>query len=175
MLFNSFEFVFLFMPVAVLLFAVCGRFGPRAGTIWLALASLFFYGWWSPAHLPLLLASIVFNFGVGTALLRAKLDGRTTRTRGLLAFGVAVDLLALAYFKYANFIAANITAWTGQPVDLAPIELPIGISFFTFTQIAFLVDIVRGKVDEIKADQYGLFVSYFPHLIAGPVLHHAER
>jgi D-alanyl-lipoteichoic acid acyltransferase DltB (MBOAT superfamily) len=159
-LFNSYGFVFAFLPIVLLVYSVLGRRNLRAGMAWLALASLFFYAWWDWRFLPLFLASIVFNFHMARAILSAR-DQRRTR---LLQAALAVNLLALAWFKYANFLFG--THWN--------IPLPIGISFFTFTQIAFLVDCWRGEAKEADPLRYTLFVSYFPHLVAGPVLHHKE-
>jgi len=159
-LFNSYGFVFVFLPLVLLLYSVLGRIHLRAAIAWLALASIGFYAWWDWRFVPLFLASIVFNFCTARAILSAR-DRHRTR---LLQGGLAVNLLALAWFKYANFLFG--THWD--------IPLPIGISFFTFTQIAFLVDCWRGAAKEADPLRYTLFVSYFPHLVAGPVLHHKE-
>jgi D-alanyl-lipoteichoic acid acyltransferase DltB (MBOAT superfamily) len=158
MLFNSFGFVFVYLPLALGGYALACRCSPRAGTAWLALASLAFYGWWNIRLLPLLLVSICFNYFAARAIIAAREPKR------LLWGAVGANLLALAWCKYANFLLG--TSWD--------ITLPIGISFFTFTQIAFLVDCARGHAREADAVQYTLFVSYFPHLVAGPVLHHKE-
>lgn len=174
MLFNSYEFILGFLPGAVAGFFLLGRFGlHRLAIAWLAVCSLGFYGWWSPIHVPLILASILFNFGVGQAIGRHKNpDG--TGSRFWLTFGVVSDLALLIYFKYTNFLVDNVNALTGLDYYVQAIILPLGISFFTFTQIAYLVDTYQGKVREYSPVDYALFVTYFPHLIAGPVLHHKE-
>jgi alginate O-acetyltransferase complex protein AlgI len=171
LLFNSVEFIFAFLPITLALFWVTLRLGNRPAAIWLLVASLFFYGWWSPRHVVLLLASIAFNYGVGVALGRTRSPGGR---RLLLTFGVAADLGLLAFFKYADFLLSSVSWLPG--IELAPlgILLPIGISFYTFTQIAFLVDAWRGEAQEYDPVHYALFVTYFPHLIAGPILHHRE-
>jgi alginate O-acetyltransferase complex protein AlgI len=171
LLFNSVEFIFAFLPITLALFWVTLRLGNRPAAIWLLVASLFFYGWWSPRHVVLLLASIAFNYCVGVALGRTRSPGGR---RLLLTFGVAADLGLLAFFKYADFLLSSVSWLPG--IELAPlgILLPIGISFYTFTQIAFLVDAFRGNVARYALPHYALFVTYFPHLIAGPILHHRD-
>ncbi len=156
MLFNSFAFIFLFLPLVLAGYQLLRRHG----VAWLAICSLFFYAWWDWRFLPLLLLSICVNYCAGDAMCRV-----AGRRRALVfAFALAFDLGLLGWFKYAAFLFG---VTTGVP-------LPIGISFFTFTQIAFLVDCWRGVAREPRFAPYVLFVSYFPHLVAGPVLHHAE-
>jgi D-alanyl-lipoteichoic acid acyltransferase DltB (MBOAT superfamily) len=174
MLFNSFEFLFLYLPVTLAGFFAISRYNRALAALWLFAASLFFYGWWNPAYVGLLIGSILFNFGLGSAISREHLLGRAARKRALLIFAVTANLALLAYFKYAYFFLDSASRLTGHDWALETIILPLGISFFTFTQIAFLVDAYRGEVKERNFIHYGLFVTYFPHLIAGPVLHHKE-
>ena len=174
MLFNSYEFVFVFLPVTLLVFFVLGRYSQQIAASWLAAASLFFYGWWNPLFVGLLLASIVFNYSVGVMLVRAHERRRESGKYWILCLGVAANLALLGYFKYFNFFVASLNAALGAEYAVGSIVLPLGISFFTFTQIAFLVDASRGLVREFNFTHYVLFVTYFPHLIAGPVLHHKE-
>jgi D-alanyl-lipoteichoic acid acyltransferase DltB (MBOAT superfamily) len=172
MLFNSYEFIFLFLPIALAAFHVLSRRGEAWGAAWLALASLFFYGWWNPRYVASLLASIGFNFAMGVGLGRIQTgDGRR---KPLFVAALAANLALLGYYKYAGFLTANLAAWTGASWQMEGIVLPLGISFFTFTQIAFLVDVYQGKVREYRFLHYLLFVTWFPHLIAGPILHHGE-
>jgi alginate O-acetyltransferase complex protein AlgI len=173
MLFNSIEFLFVFLPVLLIVFFQLGRYSQRLAAGWLTFGSLFFYAWWNPVYVLLLLGSILFNYLVGYALAGGA-DLGSTRRKGLLAIGVTGDLALLAYFKYANFFVDTFNTSLGANVQLASIMLPLGISFFTFTQIAFLVDAAGGKAKEFDFVHYCLFVTYFPHLIAGPVLHHKE-
>jgi alginate O-acetyltransferase complex protein AlgI len=168
MLFSSHTFLFQFLPATVLAFAAARRHSPRAGILVLAGASLFFYGAWRPVYLLLLLASVAVNFGLGLRM-EDPLRRRATGT-----FGVALNLAVLCYFKYTNFILDSLNALSGAPLPFVNIILPLGISFFTFQQIAYLVDVMRGAKVERDIVSYTLFVSFFPHLIAGPLVHHAE-
>lgn len=173
-LFNSYAFLFLFLPVTFLGFFQIGRYSRPLAALWLFAASLFFYGWWNPAYVGLLLASIFFNYAIGIALSREPARTDHNRKKWILGFGVGADLCLLGYYKYASFFVENANTLLGFGWGFETIILPLGISFFTFTQIAFLVDAYRGEVKETNFIHYGLFVTYFPHLIAGPVLHHKE-
>jgi alginate O-acetyltransferase complex protein AlgI len=168
MLFSSYTFLFQFLPATVLAFAAARRHSPRAGIMVLLGASLFFYGAWRPVYLLLLLASIAVNFCLG---LRME-DPLRRRATGTL--GVALNLAVLCYFKYTGFIFDSLNNLTGVSLPFVNIVLPLGISFFTFQQIAYLVDVMRGAKVERDIVSYTLFVSFFPHLIAGPLVHHAE-
>jgi len=175
MLFNSYEYLIYFLPLSLAAFFLLGRVRASFAVGALVAASLFFYGWWNPRYLPLILGSIGFNFAVGALLRRAQASGGHEAWRGaLLAFGVGANLALLALFKYADFAVANARAITGLPLALPHIVLPLGISFFTFTQIAYLVDVHRGRAKEPSLLNYALFVSFFPHLLAGPIIHHSE-
>lgn len=171
MLFNSYLFIFLFLPIALIGYFMLGRWGNRAAVIWLALASLVFYSFSNWQFVLLLLGSVAFNYLIGLLLISGAL--RAAPRFAVLSVGVAGDLLVLGTFKYAGFLAANLNAVfsTGLTVDIL---LPVGISFYTFTQIAFLVDAYRGNVARYRLPHYALFVTYFPHLIAGPILHHKD-
>jgi alginate O-acetyltransferase complex protein AlgI len=172
MLFNSYIFILVYLPVTLGVFFWLGHAGRLQGaTAWLVLMSLAFYGWWNPVYLGLIVASMVFNYTVGAALGRRERGSAVARR--LLAFGICADLALLGYYKYANFFVDNWNA-LGGGLSLGEIVLPLGISFFTFTQIAYLVDAHRGEAREYNPLHYALFVTYFPHLIAGPVLHHDE-
>ena len=172
MLFNSYEFIFLFLPLTLLVFHWTGRQGHhRMAIAWLVGASLFFYGWWNPAYLGLMLVSIFFNYGVGVALGGVP---KQPNKKPILIFGVIVNLGLLAYFKYANFFVDNLNNITGTNIVLEQIILPLAISFFTFQQIAYLVDAWRGETKEYNFLHYCLFVTFFPQLIAGPIVHHKE-
>ena len=176
MLFNSYGFIFFYLPIVLLGFFQLAKINQRYASAWLALASLFFYGYWNPAYVGLLLTSIVCNYTFGMWIVKAGLRNqeRGSRRKHLLIFAIAANLLLLGYYKYANFFAGSINSLAGTHLSLGEIILPLGISFFTFTQIAFLVDTFQGKVREYNFIHYVLFVTYFPHLIAGPILHHKE-
>jgi len=171
MLFNSYEFIFAFLPITVLgYWLIQSRLGPRWSTAALAAASYLFYVRSEPNYPFLLIGSVLFNFATG--LLIASAEGRM-RT-ALAVFGIVFDLLILAYFKYFGLIlstAHDAGLYHGALPDIA---LPAGISFYTFTQIAFLADSYARKVQSYRASSYFLFVTLFPHLIAGPILHHKE-
>ena len=176
MLFNSFTFVFLFVPTVVGGYLVLRRLGFKdLHLLWLLAASLFFYGWWNPWNLLLLAGSIGFNYTVGLALAGrlSAIDGRFSR-RALLAFGLVANLALLGYFKYANFFVDSVDAIFGTSFPLGEVVLPLAISFFTLQQIAFLIDAHRGRVASYSFLHYGVFVSFFPQLIAGPIVHHSE-
>lgn len=172
MLFNSFEFLFVFLPITLLGYiAILKLFKGRGYAVWLSVASIAFYGWWDIRFLPLLLVSMGFNFLLGRRLLALN-----TRRGGRiwLTAGVTVNLLLLGYFKYVDFFIVNLDALTGAEIGVIGVLLPIGISFFTFQQIAFLVDSHRGNVHRYGFFEYTLFISFFPQLIAGPIVHHYE-
>jgi D-alanyl-lipoteichoic acid acyltransferase DltB (MBOAT superfamily) len=169
LLFNSYEFIFLFLPLTLLVFFLIGaRAHHRLSVAWLVGMSLFFYGWWNPVYLGLILFSMLFNYSMG-----AVLCGRHAN-KLQLAFGITVNLGLLAYFKYANFFVENLNAFLGFSIHLEHIILPLAISFFTFQQIAYLVDAYRKETKEYNFLHYCLFVTFFPQLIAGPIVHHKE-
>ncbi|MCQ6562476.1 MBOAT family O-acyltransferase [Paenibacillus mendelii] len=189
MLFNSYVFIFAFLPVTVVVYFLLNRFRlSDAAKVWLALSSLFFYGWWDVKYVPLILASIAFNYTIGRLLMRHKSgdpatgDGQASylnehnrgKRKALLTFGIISNIGLLIYYKYADFFLSNINDMTGSSFPLLKLILPLGISFFTFTQIAFLVDAYRRKAREANIVNYVLFVTFYPHLIAGPILHHSE-
>ena len=171
MLFNSYAFIFMFLPVVLAGYFWLGRRSNLAPVIWLALASLVFYSVSNWQFVALLLASIAFNYLIGYLLIAAKLA--PAARFAALTVGVAGDLAVLGIFKYASFFAANLNALFATHF-VVNILLPVGISFYTFTQIAFLVDAYRGNVARYALPHYALFVTYFPHLIAGPILHHKD-
>ena len=174
MLFNSHVFIFAFLPLALIgYFAIARYASGREAQVFAVLASLVFYGWWSVPFLFLLLASILINFALGKGLLRLALAQRPGG-RPLLVLGIAANLAVLAYYKYAAFVLANVQALTGTQFALEAVVLPLAISFFTFQQIAYLVDAARREVEDHGLVDYMLFVTFFPQLIAGPIVHHRE-
>lgn len=147
------------------------RFDHRVSALWLACASLFFYGWWSPKYVGLLLISIIVNYSLAYVIGHKR---SSAHAKLILVFAIAANLVLLGFYKYANFFIGTTNLVSGESIHLVNIILPLGISFFTFTQIAFLVDVYRGVAREYNFIHYLLFVTYFPHLIAGPVLHHGQ-
>jgi alginate O-acetyltransferase complex protein AlgI len=174
MLFNSHAFIFIFLPITLFGFFYCGYYKSRLAIGWLVAASVFFYGWWNPNSIIILVGSIAVNFAVGRTLAGSQPPYHKRFRQAVLFIGIVVNLSLLLYYKYFNFILSTITGFTGISTPHWDITLPLGISFFTFTQIAFLVDAYRGEVKEYNPLHYALFVTFFPHLIAGPILHHKE-
>lgn len=179
MLFNTPEFILLFLPIVFFVYFFLNRMRYiLAGKVWLVLASLFFYAYWNLAYIPLLLGSIVFNFMLGRSFAtnsqQAFLTPSRISRRTLLIGSIAANLLLLGYYKYTNFFVDNLNTAFGINYVIQQIVLPLGISFFTFTQIAYLVDSYRHEVKKHGFINYALFVTFFPHLIAGPILHHKE-
>jgi len=168
MLFNSSEFLFGFLPLTLAGFLVLSKVArPSWAAAWLVAASFVFYGWWRADFVPLLLASMLFNFAMGLILTR-------TPSKPILIFGIAVNLAALGWFKYSGFFAEIVNELTHLGVPAPNVTLPLAISFYTFNQIAYLVDVHSGEARERSFVNYMLFVLFFPHLIAGPIVHHKE-
>jgi alginate O-acetyltransferase complex protein AlgI len=172
MLFNSFRFLFVFLPLTMLGFHLLGRYGRRPVILWLALMSVVFYAAWNVVFVAFLLASILVNYLVA-ALITLPPELSPARRR-LLALGIVLNLLPLFYFKYL-YKTLLLMDWLHLThLQPHPLLLPLGISFFTFTQISYLVDLAQGQAERQDLLSYLLFVTFFPHLIAGPILHHKE-
>ena len=174
MLFNSYIFIFLFLPLCLggfYLFAHRGKSVPAR--LWLTGFSLWFYGYFNPSYLLIMICSILFNYAVFKGM---ELAGRKSPKwhRPVMIFGVAANLAVLFYFKYYDFFVENVNAVFGTSFVLKGILLPLGISFFTFQQIGFVVDAYRGEVKNCSFLDYALFVSFFPQLIAGPIVSQSE-
>ena len=175
MLFNSAAFIFAFLPITWgVYFWLCRMRWASAGQAWLVAASLFFYSYWNIDHLPLLLGSLLGNFLIGKELSRPQGIQLPASRRTLLILGIAGNLALLAYYKYANFIAHNANELMQWDLDWPKLVLPLAISFFTFQQIAYLVDSYRRQTREYDFLRYALFITFFPQLIAGPIVHHHE-
>jgi len=176
MLFNSYEFLFLFLPVTLgIYFFLNKKRLTVASNAWLLFASLAFYSWWNVKYLPLILLSILFNYTIGYLLAEHdSLKKQVVSKRGIFVFGLLGNIVFLSYFKYMDFFIGNMNTVFTIDFPLLQIVLPLGISFFTITQIAFLVDCYEGLVEDRKLLSYSLFVTFFPHLLAGPILHHKE-
>ena len=175
MLFNSYIFILGFVPINLIIFFGLLRLGHRQfALLWMTLASLFFYGYWNPAYLPLLLISIGGNYWFGREINRS--DLKSTKSRILLILGIAFNLVILGYYKYANFFVNSLNEIWSSDWQLPTIILPLAISFYSFTQVAYLVDAYRGETQDSDYDliTYTLFVAFYPQLIAGPILRHDE-
>ena len=166
MLFNSYFFIFIFLPIVLcFVFYFSSKGKTKIAATSLIISSLFFYGWWNPPYLILLLGSIIFNFFIAQVI---------TKNKIVLLLGLTFNIGLIAYFKYANFFIDNINILFDQSIYLEKIILPLAISFFTFQQISYLVDAYRGQAEKYSFLHYCLFVSFFPQLIAGPIVHHKE-
>lgn len=174
MLFNSYEFIFLFLPITFFIyFYLTSKRLITGAKGFLVFSSLFFYSWWNIIYLPLILASMLFNYVIGSSLTKEN-EHKKINKKTLLTFGIVANLLLLGYFKYADFFISNINLASDSNFDLLHLALPLAISFFTFQQIAYLVDSYRGETKEYDFISYSLFVTFFPQLIAGPIVHHKE-
>lgn len=168
MLFNSYEFIFLFLPIILIGYYAAAKFiKNQAAKLFLIFASVCFYSYWDIKNLPVLLASICVNYFFGRLL-------TNNRSKKILIAGIAFNLLFLGYYKYTNFIIENLNYLFNAGFTMQNIILPLGISFFTFTQTAYLVDVYRGETKAYSKSDYLLFVTIFPHLIAGPILYHRD-
>lgn len=165
MLFNSYPFLLVFLPLVLLAFTVSRRISHALALATLLAASFIFYGYWDPRYVGLLAGSIVANYSLSLVMHRLPSRGRL-----LLTLGVAANLCVLGWFKYAYFLQTNLFPFLGGPKWFAGIVLPLGISFFTFEQIAYLTDVKRGRIVPRGFMKYALFVTFFPHLIAGPII-----
>jgi alginate O-acetyltransferase complex protein AlgI len=173
MLFHEPVFLFIFLPLTLAFYLLLRKFA-RQEMIVVALssASLIFYGWWNPRYIWLIVVSILFNFLLGRQLVIRRAMGKVTLN--LLAVGIISNLSLLFAFKYLAFAIESINLFAPDLVESYSLDLPLGISFFTFLQIAYLVDCCRGEAKETSFGPYFLFVTFFPHLIAGPLIHHSE-
>ncbi len=174
MLFNSYTFIFAFLPAAWIAFALARAFLPHMANAVLVMASVVFYGWWDLRVLPLLLGSVALNFVLGRQIARANANGATGRAKFWMVLGIIANLATLGFFKYVDFFLENLALIAGSEPSLLGVILPIGISFFTFQQIGYLADVKAGRSDRYSLVDYALFVSFFPQLIAGPIVHHRE-
>jgi alginate O-acetyltransferase complex protein AlgI len=171
MLFNSHVFLFCFLPLTFASFWwIKSRFGTLPARRWALFITFFFFAWWHPPDLLVLLGSLVGNYFVGRRLL----DHPPGQARGTLFLGVAANLALLGYYKYTRLIVATAHWIAGGDFVLGELLLPLGISFFTFQQIAYIVDCSRGQASRYVFFDYCLFVTFFPHLNAGPIIHHRE-
>ena len=172
MLFNSYPFIFLFFPIVLAGYFLLGRTRfNKLANLWLVLASLAFYGYWDISFLPLLLGSILVNYTLSGGILREKRLNRLLQQKIFFGLGLFFNLGLLGIYKYLDFFLENINL-LGANVPLLHLILPLGISFFTITQILYLLDCYAGVAKDHDFINYALFVSFFPHLLAGPILYH---
>lgn len=170
MLFNTYEYIFFFLPITFFIFFALGKhINYHAAKISLLCSSLFFYSWWYPFYLPLILWSVLVNYLLSVQLMKA-----SAYKKQLLIFAIAFNIILLGVFKYTDFFINTINAIFSTQIGLLHLYLPLAISFFTFQQIAYLVDVYDLKAKEYTLLDYGLFVSFFPQLISGPIVRHDE-
>ncbi len=171
MLFNSYTYIFFFLPLVFFIYFFLNK--KRlviASKGFLVFASLFFYSWWNISYLPLILISMIFNYIIGKNINKNKKIGNKL----VLTIGIIANLSLLGYYKYSDFFLDNINTIFHTHYPLLHLTLPLAISFFTFQQIAYLVDSYKGETKEYNFLNYALFVTFFPQLIAGPIVHHKE-
>lgn len=169
MLFNSYIFIFIFLPITLLVFYLLNKIDDKGviPKVWLILASLVFYGYWNISYLPIIISSILINYFVAGKMLASKKPQKS-----FFIAGISFNLGLLGYFKYKNFFMDNLNWVLGTDFHFVHIVLPLGISFFTLQQIAYLVDAYEGLAKKVDFHKYALFVSFFPQLIAGPIVHY---
>lgn len=173
MLFNSYVFIFIFLPISLILYFFLNYIKWYSGAkIYLVLASLFFYSWWNVNYLPLILISMGVNYIIGNSLV--KIDYSQVKKKKVFMLGIVFNLVLLGYFKYYDFFISNVNNLLDTELILLYLALPLGISFFTFQQISYLADSYKGETREYNVLNYSLFVTFFPQLIAGPIVHHKE-
>jgi len=179
MLFNSYTFLLAFLPITLVVFQLLRLQSQRAAMGWLVMMSLVYYGWWNPDpgrpwtpfYLILICTSCMINFFIGRFLAA---HTYTAKGRGILALGLCANLGVLFYYKYIGLFERTMEALTGGHFSIPDVVLPLGLSFFTFQKIAFLVDAYRGETKKYNFLDFLLFVTFFPQLIAGPIVHHKE-
>ncbi len=165
----------MFLPVSFFIYFYLNKIRlVEAGKAFLVFSSLFFYSWWNIVYLPLILASMLFNYIVGRQLSRNIFNRNHHFKKTILIIGIIANLALLGYFKYADFFIENFNFALNTNLPLLHLALPLAISFFTFQQIAYLVDSYRGETEEYDFLNYAVFVAFFPQLIAGPIVHHKE-
>jgi len=173
MLFNSLEFLFLFLPITFMVYFILNKHKlTELAKGWLVIMSLYFYAYWKLDYLPIILTSMIFNYSIGSTLVQ-KIKLNINR-KAILILGIVGNILLLGYYKYFDFLIDNINHLFHQDFNFMNIMLPLGISFFTFQQISFLVDSYKYETKEYDFLTYALFVTFFPQLIAGPIVHHKE-
>lgn len=175
MLFNSYEFIFAFLPATLVGFFLLGRVSRNWALGWLMIASLLFYSWWRPINVLIIAPSVLINFVFARVLLRLGTDkGRARAAQAVLVLGIAFNVAFLGYFKYVNFLYTTLNDMTGTNFVLTQVILPLGISFITFQKIAFLIDVHARRIESFTLRDFFLFVLFFPQLIAGPIVHFRE-
>lgn len=177
MLFNSFPYIFLFLPISVIVYVSLNKFSETAGKYWLVVISLIFYSFGTVTYLPLLLLSIVINYAVSIAIRKNNKSNSKTNVRVLnvyLIIGLIFNIGLLAFFKYSDFFISNINQISNLNISFLRLAIPLGISFFTFQQITYLVDTYRNEIEDTNFLNYSIFITFFPRLLMGPITRYNE-
>src|SRR5712672_61219 len=175
MLFNSYAFIFAFLPVTLAAFFLLGLRSRNLALGWIVVASVAFYAWWRPINVLIIAPSILVNFALARWLLHLTADkARAGLARLVLLLGIGFNVVFLGYFKYVDFLATAANDVIGTNFVLTQVVLPLGISFITFQKIAFLIDVYGRRIPSFTLQDYCLFVLFFPQLIAGPIVHYRE-
>jgi len=168
MLFNSPEFIYFFLPFSIAAWWILQRMErENDAQLLVIICSIYFYGWWDTRYVPLLIGNALINFYLGQTISK-------TKSKALLIAGLVYNVGLLGYFKYADFFIENWNGLTGSQNSLLHLILPLGISFFTFQVIAYLVDCYKGYVSDFNLRRFAFSISFYPHLIAGPILHYSD-
>jgi D-alanyl-lipoteichoic acid acyltransferase DltB (MBOAT superfamily) len=176
MLFNSFPYIFVFLPFSVIIYFFLNKFNESIGKYWLVFASLVFYGFGAITYLPLLLLSIVINYTINIAL-KASMDKKSLKQfspKFFLVIGIIFNICLLGIFKYADFFIANINLVGNFEISFLRLAIPLAISFYTFQQISYLVDTYHGKIKNADFLDYSIFVTFFPRILMGPITRYNE-
>ncbi len=172
MLFNSIEFLFIFLPIVFIVFFLLFKFKlTKFSNLWLLAASLYFYAYYKIEYLPIIISSIVFNYTMGYFIHK---DYSAKTKKAILVFAVVGNLALLCHYKYFNFLIETFNSLSLTHFDTMKLLLPLGISFFTFQQIGYITDSYKGEAKHTNIIDYALFVSFFPQLIAGPICMYKE-
>ena len=171
MLFNSYIFVLAFLPICLFGYFLLNKINFTAGNIFLLIMSLFFYGYITPKYIPVITVSIICNYFLSLLISKPK---SATKRKAILIIGIVFNLALLGYFKYTDFFIKNINTVFRSNLSFLKIALPLGISFFTFQQISYLVDTYTGAAKKYPFVSYACYVCFFPQLVAGPIVSHDE-
>ena len=172
MLFNSYIFILLFLPLCLTGWFTLNHYRKyTAAEVFLLGMSLWFYGYFNASYLYIIIISIIFNFSIARLMMKSP-QGTARNIEGIVA--VLLNLAVLFYYKYYDFFISNINTLFSKEYNLQHIVLPLGISFFTFQQISYVIDAWRGEAEKYSFWEYACFVAYFPQLIAGPIVSHDE-
>ncbi len=172
MVFSSLTFLFIFLPICLLIYYISPR---KIRNLVLFIFSLMFYSWGEPKYILLMIFSTLFNYIIGLLIYKKRQEGQYGKSKNYLIFSVIVNLGILGFFKYSNFLITNINSILGRNIDLLNIKLPIGISFYTFQIMSYVIDVYRDQVEAQRSIvDFGTYVTLFPQLVAGPIVRYSD-